>query len=131
VAVGADDDEACLVLIRRVHDRLPGGRALDRQRHRAESGRIGERRAVLSGLLGCLPDVVGARRVELRTRFWHEPDGERAPHRENDRLAPASQLLAGLGDRLPGQVGAVVGEQHGPGAVRVPGGRVPVRMGRQ
>jgi hypothetical protein len=74
---------------------------------------------VLGGLLGGVPDVVSARGVELRARFWHEPDAERAPHREDDRIAPGRQLPAGLGDRLPGQVGAVVGEQHRTRAVGV------------
>jgi hypothetical protein len=131
VAVGADDDQACLVLIRCRHDRLPGGRALDRNRHRAESCRLGQRCAVLGGLLGGVPDVVGARGVKLRPRRWHEPDAERPPHREDYRIAPAGQLLTRLRDRLSGQVGAVISQQHRPGAVAVVTGRAPERTAGQ
>jgi hypothetical protein len=128
VAVGADDDQACLLLVRRFDDRLPGGRALDRQRRRPESGRLGQRRALPCGLLGGVPDVVGARGIELGTGLWDETDGECAPHREDDRVAPRGQLLAGLGDGVRGEVRAVVGDQDRPGAVGVHPGRTPARM---
>jgi len=59
VAVRADDDQACLVLVRGVDDRLPGGRALDRQRPSPEPCRLGQRGAVLGGLLRGEPDIVG------------------------------------------------------------------------
>jgi hypothetical protein len=131
VAVGTDDDQARLPLIRRLHNRLPGRRALDRQRHRAEASRLGQRCAVLSGQLGGVPDVVGARGVELHAGLWHESDAECAPDREHNRIAPGGQLLAGLGDRPSGQVGAVVREQHRPGTVAMLADRVPKRPARE
>jgi hypothetical protein len=114
VAVGADDDHACLAVISGVHHRFPGGRALDRQGRGPEAGGLGQRRAVLGGLLGSVPDVVRAGGVEVCVGLGYEPDAERAPYREDNRVAPGRQLLAGFGDRVPGQVGTVVGDQHGP-----------------
>jgi hypothetical protein len=125
VAVRADDDQARLVLVRCLNDCLPGGRALDRERRRPEAGRLRQLGAVLGGLLGGVPDVVGGGGVELRAGLGHEPDVERAPHREHDRVATGRQLPAGFGDRLPGEVGAVVGDENRPGAVDVLAGRAP------
>jgi hypothetical protein len=80
---------------------------------------------VLGGLLGRVPDVVGAGGVELRAGLGHESHPERAPHREDDGVAPAGQLVPGLGDRGPGEVGSVVGDQHRASAVRVLADRAP------
>ncbi|HXW88469.1 MAG TPA: hypothetical protein VEJ42_09415 [Streptosporangiaceae bacterium] len=88
VAVGADHDQAGLVLVGSVHDRPPGGRSLDRQRRCPEPGRLGQRGAVLGGLLGGLCHVAGAGRVELCAGLGHEPDAEGAPHGEDYRVAP-------------------------------------------
>jgi hypothetical protein len=131
MAVRADDDEACLVLVCCLNDCLPGGRALDRERRRTEAGRLRQLGAVLGCLLGGVPDVVGGGSVELRAWLGHEPDAERAPHREDDRVATGRQLPAGLGDRLPGEVGAVVGDENRPGAVDVLAGRAPERTAGQ
>jgi hypothetical protein len=131
VTVRADDDQARLLLVGRVDDRLPGGRSLEGQWGRPEPGRLGQRGAVLGGLLGSLPDVVCAGGVELRAGLRYEPDAERAPHREDDRITPCGQLAAGLGDRVAGEVGAVIGDEHRPAAVGVPGHRTPERMGSQ
>ena len=40
VAMGSDDDEACVVLIGGVNDGLPGGSSLDRQAVSPEAGRL-------------------------------------------------------------------------------------------
>ena len=64
LAVGAEDDEAGVVIVGGVGDRLGGGRPLRRQRLRRESGLLGQRGSARGGLLGGLPDRAGARRVE-------------------------------------------------------------------
>lgn len=86
--VGAEDDEACLVIVGGMDDRLLGGRSLDRQGLGPESGRIGERGPVRGGLLGGLLDVAGAGRIELGTGLRHEPDAERPPDGQDERVAP-------------------------------------------
>jgi hypothetical protein len=126
VAVGSDDDQAGLVLVGRLHDRLPGGRPLDRERRRPEARRLGQRRAVLGSLLGGLSYVVGTGCVELGARLRHEADAERPPHREDDRVTPGGQLVAGLGDRVTSEVRAVVGDEHRSGAVGGHAGRTPM-----
>src|SRR6266576_5480109 len=68
-------------------------------------------------LLGGLSDLVGARRVEVRPWLGDELDVERAPDGHHQRVAVGRQLVAGLGDRGPGQLGAVVAEHHGAGPV--------------
>ena len=65
-AVGAEDDEAGVVILGGLGDRLGGGRSLDRQGLRRESGLLGQRGAVRGGLLGRLLDR--RRRTPRRTR---------------------------------------------------------------
>ena len=79
VAMGAEHDEARVVLAGSVDDGLPGRSSLDRQCVRSEPGRVGQRRTAAGSLLGGLPDVVPARGVELRVRLGTEPDVERSP----------------------------------------------------
>jgi hypothetical protein len=88
-----------------------------------ESGRLGQRGCLLGGL----PDPVGARRVELGPRFRDETDVERPPDGEHERVAPAGELAAGLGDRGLGQPGAIVGEQQRANRLR---SRAACRRGR-
>jgi hypothetical protein len=130
VAVRADDDQAGLVLIGRVHDCLPGWCSLDCHGRGPEPGRLGQGGTVLGGLLGGVPDIVGAGRVELCVGHWYESDPECSPYGEDDRVAPGGQLLAGLRDRVPGEVRAVISEEHRPPAVGVLADRAPPRMGR-
>jgi hypothetical protein len=110
-AAGAEDDEARCVAFGGVDDCLPGGRSLDRDGLRPESGRFGQRGSVNGGLLGSLPDLVAACCIELRARLRNKPDIERMPYGDDKRFAPGGQLVASLGYGGPGQVGAVVGEQ--------------------
>ena len=100
------------MIVSGVDDSLAGGRSLHRQGLRPEPGRRGQRRPVRGCLLGGLPDLAGARRVELGPGLWDKAHVERPPDGEHERVAPRGELAAGLGDRGLGQPGAVVGEQH-------------------
>lgn len=89
-AVGADDDEARRAVLGGVDDSLPGGRSLNRDGVRPESGRLRQRGSLGGGWLG-----------------------SKMPYGDDKRFAPGGQLVASLGYGGPGQVRAVVGEQDG------------------
>ena len=128
MAVRAENNEACLVRVRRVQDRLPRGGALNRQRLGPESGRVGERDPGGGGLLSRVPDIVRAGRVELRPVFRDESHAERPPDGEDDGIATPRQLARRLGDRDPGHRRAVVCEQHRTDPVAIRAGDAPARV---
>ena len=66
----------------------------------AEARGLGERRAGGGGLLGRRPHVGDLRRVELHPAGGYEPDVERLPHRDDQRLARRSRA-GGLPPRSP------------------------------
>jgi hypothetical protein len=125
VAVRAENNEACLVLVGRVQDRLPRGGALNRQRLGPEPGGVGERDPCGGGLLSRVPDIVRAGRVELRPAFRDESHVEGPPDGEDDGIATSRQLARSLGDRGPGHRRAVVREQHRTGLVAMSAGDAP------
>jgi hypothetical protein len=113
MAMRSDDDEACAFFIGSVDDGLPGGSSLDCHGAGAESGCVGQLDSTRGCLLRGLPDVIGAGGIEVSVRFGDEPDTERTPDSEDNRVTSGRQLAASLGDRVVGQVRAVVGEQDG------------------
>ena len=81
---------------------------------RPESRLLCQRCAVLGGLLGGLPHLVGRRGVEVLFAGRHEADVARLPDADDQRVATGRELAAGLLDRELRELGAVVGEQHRP-----------------
>jgi hypothetical protein len=113
-AMGAEDDEACVLILGSIHDRLPGGRSRDRHALSAESRRLGQRGPVRGGSFSGLADLVAARGVEPQPRFRCELDAQRSPHGQDQRVALGRQLAPGLRYHGLGKVRAVAAEQHGP-----------------
>ena len=83
-----------------LRDPLPGRRSLDRRAPGAKAGSLGERGAVGGGLLGRRADLGDLRGVELQPAGGQEPDVERLPHRDDERVAsgasrrPASSIAS-------------------------------------
>jgi hypothetical protein len=112
-AMRAQHDEARVLVLRGVDDGLPGRSSLDRQPLCPEPGGVGQCCSTGGGLLGGLPHFVATRGVEVRIWLRTEPDAERSPDGEDNGITSARQLMAGLDDGGFGQVGAIVGKQHG------------------
>src|SRR6185312_16913167 len=125
-AAGTEDDEACLVIVGRIYDRLPDRCSLDCAGLCPESCRLGQRGSVRGGLLSSLLHLVGACCVELCPGLGEESDVVRSPDGEDQRVSLGWQLPAGLCYRGFGQVRTVVGEHYGVGLGAVPVDRVPM-----
>ncbi len=113
MAVGANHDQAGLVLLGRLDDPLPRRGGLDGGSLRPEPGLAGQRRSVLGRLLRRFSYFGGLVRVEMALADGHEPDIYRLPHAQHKRISAGLQLSRRLPDRESRQIGTVVGEQHG------------------
>src|SRR5262249_42877737 len=107
-ATGTEDDEACPVIVGRIYDHLPARCSLACGGVCRESCRLGQRGSVRGGLLSSLLHLGGACCVELCPGLREEPDAERSPDGEDQRVSLGWQLPAGLCYRGFGQVRTVV-----------------------
>src|SRR5437764_3723459 len=117
LAVGAEHDQARVAVIGDPGDPLPCWRFLDRETLGAEAGGLRHRGSLRSGLLGSFSDLLARRRVELDLGRRDEPNRVWTPYGQHDGVPSRLKLAARLLDREPGQVRAVVGEQHRPKVV--------------
>jgi hypothetical protein len=112
MAVGAEDDEADLVLLGGLDDPLPSRGGLDGRSLRPEAGLPCKRRSVLGGLLRRLSYLDGLVGVEMALADGHEPDIYRLPYTQDQRISAGDQLSGGIPDGEASEIGAVVCEQH-------------------
>src|SRR5262249_32795491 len=127
LAVGAEHDKARVAVVGEAGDPVPCWRFLDRKNLGAESSGLRQRGSLRGGFLGSLSDLVACRRVELDVGRRDEPDRERTPYGHHHGVPSRLELAACLLDREPGQIRAVIGEQHG---AKVTGTHVTAPAGR-
>ncbi len=101
------------MLVGDMDDALPGGGGLGLQTARFEARCLRQRGSGDGRPLGGVSDVGDLGGVESKRGGWHEPDVERLPDGEDERVASRRELPAGLVDRELGQLGAVVGKDDG------------------
>src|SRR5262249_20154170 len=111
--VGTEHDQARVAVVGGAGDPLPRWRLLDRETLGAEAGGLRHRGSLPGGFLGSFSDLFARRRVELDAWRRDEPNREWAPYSQHESVPSRLELAACLLDREPGQLRAVVGEQHG------------------
>ena len=95
-------------------DALPGRRGFDGDAARQESGIACQRCPVGGGLFGGSAYLGGLIGVKVSAARRCEPDIDRLPYTDDQRVSLRRQLHPGLCDRVRGEFGSVIGEQHGP-----------------
>jgi hypothetical protein len=102
--MGAENDEASVVLLGRIDDALRGRCRLGRDALGPEPRGLGQRSPARGGLLGCLPYLIGPGGVEAHPANREEPDVEGLPYGHDERVTARPQLLAGLRYRVSREV---------------------------